>query len=115
MFVTIFDGRQHLQKCIADLFILCSIVIGSDRTEEITAAVEVEDEKISGEAAVDAVVTQAEVGIEGDCVGNVFVILNILLHVELLSGTARGLNTPGDHFNRDLFVSLGVFSHIDGA
>ena len=90
-------------------------MVGSDRSEEITAAVEVEDEKISYEAAVDAVVTQAEVGIEGDCMGNVFVILDILLHVELLSRTARGLDTSGDHFNRDLLVSLGVFSYIDGA
>jgi hypothetical protein len=82
--VTVLDGRKHLQECIANLVFLRSIMVGSDRSEKIAAAVQVEDEKISGETAVDAMVTEVDVGVEGDCMGDVFVILDVLLHVELL-------------------------------
>jgi len=84
MFMAVLDGRKHLQKYIADPVFLCAVMIGSDRSEEITAAVEVEDEEISGEAAMDTVVTKANVGVEGDCVGDVFVTLDLLLHMEFL-------------------------------
>ena len=84
VFVTILDGRKHLQERIPDLVLLRSIVVGSDSGEEIAAAVEVEDEEISGETAVDAVVTEVDVGIEGNCMGDVFVTLNIFLHIKLL-------------------------------
>lgn len=86
---------------------------GANRSEKITAGVEVEDEKVTGEAPVDAVVTQMEVGIEGDRMCNVFVALDVLLHVELLGRTVGRLNTPWDHFNRDPPAGLDVFSDID--
>ena len=63
MLMAILDGREHLQERIADLVLLGAITVGSDSREKIAAAVEVEDEKISGEAAVDAVVAKADVGI----------------------------------------------------
>jgi hypothetical protein len=70
VFVAILDGRKHLQERIPDLVLLGSIVVGSDGSEEIAATVEVEDEEIPSETAVDAVVTEVDVGIEGDCMGN---------------------------------------------
>lgn len=63
MLMAILDSREHLQERIADLVFPGAITVGSDSREEIAAAVEVEDEKISGEAAVDAVVTKADVGV----------------------------------------------------
>lgn len=84
VFMTVLDGGKDLQKCVADLVFLCSVVVGSDRSEKVSTAVQVEDEKICGEA-VDAMVTDADVGVEGDCMCNVLVILDVLLHVELLS------------------------------
>ena len=63
MLMAILDGRKHLQERIANLVLLSAIVVGSDSCEKITAAVKVEDEKISSEAPVDAVVAQADVGI----------------------------------------------------
>ena len=84
VFVTVLDGGKHLQKCVANLVFLSSIVVGSNRGKKIATAVEVEDEKISGEVSMDAVVTEAGVGIEGDRMGNVFMVLDVLLRVELL-------------------------------
>ena len=63
MLVAILDSREHLQERIADLVLLGAITVGSDGREEIAAAVEVEDEKISGEAAVDAVMAKTNVGV----------------------------------------------------
>jgi hypothetical protein len=91
VFVTVLDCRKYLQECIADLVFLRSVVVGSDRSEKIAAAVKVEDEKISGKSALDAMVTEADVGVEGDCVGDVFVSLDVLLGVELLGRTVCGL------------------------
>ena len=59
-------------------------MVGSDRSEKIATAVKVEDEEITREAGMDAMMTEAYVGIEGDCMGNVFVILDVLLSVKLL-------------------------------
>jgi len=84
MVVTVLDGRKHLQKCVANLVFLSSIVVGSNRGKEIATTVEVEDEKVPSEAGVDAVVTEAGVRIEGDGMGNVFMILDVLLFAELL-------------------------------
>ena len=64
--MTILDGRKHLQERIANLVLLGAVVVGRDSSEKIAATVKVEDEKISGEAAVDAVdavVAKADVGI----------------------------------------------------
>ena len=61
--MAILDGRKHLQERIANLVLLGTVVVGGDSSEQIAAAVEVEEEKIPGEAAVDAVVTNADVGI----------------------------------------------------
>jgi len=89
-------------------------VVGSNSGEEIATTVEVEDEEISGEAAMDTV-TEADVGVEGNRMGNIFVVLDVLLHVELLCRTVGRLTNPGDHLDRDLPVGLGVFSRIDGS
>lgn len=84
VFMTVLDGGKHLEKCVADPIILRSIVVGSDRGVKVAAAVKVEDENVAGKAAVDALATKVDVGIKGDCVGNVFVILDFLLHGELI-------------------------------
>jgi hypothetical protein len=60
MLMAILDGRKHLEERIANLVLLGAVIVGSDSREEIAAAVEVEDEEISGEA-VDAVVAKADV------------------------------------------------------
>ena len=82
--MTIIDGGKNLQECIADLVLLGAIVIRGNSVEKIAAAVEVEYEKISREAAVDAVVAETNVGIQGNGVSNVFVTLDVLLCVKLL-------------------------------
>ena len=63
MLMTILDGGHHLQERIANLVLLGAIVVGSDSSEKIAAAVKIEDEKISCEAAMDAVVAETNVGI----------------------------------------------------
>ena len=115
VFMTVLDCGKHLQEGIADLGFLRAVVIGSNSGEEIATAVEVEDEEISGEAAMDTVVTKADVGVEGNRMGNIFVVLDVLLHVELLCRTVGRLMNPGDHLDRDLPMALRVFSRIDGS
>lgn len=114
MFMTVLDGRKYLQERIADLVFLRAVVVGCDSGKEITTTVEVEDEEISGEATVDAVMTEVDVRVEGDCVCDVFVPLDVLLRVELLGRTVGRLVDPGDHLDRNLPVGLGVFSNVDG-
>lgn len=82
--VTVFDSREHLQKRFADLVILRSITMGSNGSEEVAAEVQVEDEKITGERAVEVVAVELDVGIDGDYTGDVFVTLDQALHIELL-------------------------------
>jgi len=115
VFMTVFNGGEYLQEGVADLGFLRAIVVGSNSGEEIATAVEVEDEEISGEAAMDTVVTKADIGIEGDRMGNIFVVLDVLLRVELLCRTVGRLMNPGDHLDRDLPVGFRVFSRIDGS
>ena len=90
-------------------------MVGSDSSEKIAATVEVEDEKISGEATVDAVVAETNVGIEGDRVGDIFVILDVLLRVEFLGRTVGRLIAPGNDFDGNLAVSFRVFGYIHGS
>jgi len=84
MFMAILDGRQDLEERIANLVFLGAIMVGSDSREEIAAAVKIENEKISCETTMDAVVSEVKVGIQGDCMSDVFMSLYVLLCVKLL-------------------------------